>query len=50
MGCTAMITSWKGALSVERGLFADGTDSTNPVLIYNLVVIPDSLLLLVCFL
>lgn len=45
-----MITGWKGALPVERCFFADSTDSTNPVLIYNLIVIPDSLLLLVGFL
>ena len=30
---------------MKRGLFADGPDTANPVLIYDLVVVPDALLL-----
>jgi hypothetical protein len=45
-----MITSRKGALPMERCFFTDSSDSSYPVLIYDLIVVPDGLLLFVCFL
>jgi hypothetical protein len=40
-----MISSWKRTLSVKRGFFTNGTYTTDPVLIYNLVVVAADLFL-----
>ena len=43
---TTMITGWQRCLSMERSLFSDCADSTDPMIVYNLVIVPNTLLLL----
>jgi len=47
---TAMIASWERTLPMKRSFLPNGANPTDPILIYELIVIPDSLLLLLGFL
>jgi hypothetical protein len=41
-----MIAGWERTLPVKRGFFSNGANSTDPILIYELIIIPNGLLLL----